>query len=234
MQRDLPSIFDGDTGTIVRFEVRDGAVIRDLATAAVECYLEDEDGNSLGMCPGFVTQAKSTGLVDIMLKGSMTDYYGAGENVVVIPKFYYAQAPAGGPATNVLLNSSFDTYTGGTGVADNWTQGGTLGPMVFEVRQDDPAPPTIFGKCQRLYTPTTGSTAYIAPTALPSISLAAGDWVSGAMWTRAKLDAGANIINYLAGGGYFIRLLPGGSDSVYNYLIQGDRDWKYETVTLRC
>lgn len=231
--KNLPAIYDGDTNPILRFRLMNGGTPVDASSMAVELKIQDAaTGTTLCTRPGVPVSPKSDGYVDVWLKGLETDWEGAGRDLLIVPKFYMALDANGAAATNVLLNPSFDTGAGT--VATDWVSGGTLGPTVYELRQDDPAPPVIFGKCQRIYTPTAGSTAYLTQSVTPSMTLVAGDYVSGGMWTRAKLDTGADVTNYGIGGGYFIRLLPGGSDSWYNYLTEGDRDWTFERIEGRC
>lgn len=231
--RDLAATWDGDQGPIYRVRLRNGSAYRDLASAAVAFYIEDQDGTAIATRPGVPApgQAKSDGYVDLMMRGKETDWDGAGKELYAIPMVYYAEAPDRTPATNLLVNPSFDTGAGT--VADNWTQAGTLGPAVYDVRQDDPAPPVIFGKCQRCYVPSAGSTAYLHPTVLPSITISPGDYVSGGVWLRAKLDAGASITNYGAGGGYFLRIFPAQPEQASNFLVSGDTDWRFETISAR-
>lgn len=227
--RELNPVWDGDQGPIIRFEAAGvDASAFDTSTMAISVQIGTEADGLIATVPGILVAAKASGKIDVLLPARPFDADGAGTRFILKPTVYLAVAPGGGPATNLLANSSFDTYTGGTGVADSWVQGGTLGPMVYDVRDNDPAPSSIFGKCQRAYVTTAGSTAYLNQQL--SVTINAGDSYSGGLWTRAKLDAGASITNYLSGGGYFIRLNDG-VDSTYNYLIQGDRDWTHERIT---
>ena len=225
--RDLHAIWDGDQGPVFRFRLRDGSGYRDLSSAAVECYIADSSGTSIGMRPGVVISPKTDGHVDVLMRGKETDWDGLGKDLYLVPRVYYATAADGTAATNLLLNPSFDTGAGT--VADNWTQLGTLGSTVFALVSDDPAPPVIFGKAQRCYVPSAGSSAYLNQQVTSTI--AAGDYISTGVWVRAKLDSGAALQGE---PGYKIEVSNSGIEKTTTYIAAGTCDWTFYRAELKC
>jgi hypothetical protein len=200
-----------------------------MSSAAVAFYIETADGAAVATRPGYVISPKSDGYVDVMMRGIETDWDGAGKErdpLYVIPMIYYAQAPDRTPAVNLLTNPSFDTYTGGTGVADGWTQSGTLGTMVFDVGEDDPAPPTIFGKRQRVFE-SIGGTSNAFITQAPSFSLVPGDSLSGGVWVRVHANAGAS----MAGTEHYLRVNGGRPEVATTFFPTVASDWAFVRAT---
>jgi hypothetical protein len=218
--KDLKPIQDGDQGPIYRFTLKDGGVVSDRSSGAAAYHILDSTGTILATRPAHIIQAKANGQIDLLLKGLETDWEGQGKDLILLPLIYYAEAPGGGPATNLLVNPSFDT---GSTVADNWVQAGTLGGMIYEVRQDDPAPPVIFGKCQRSLSPAGGgSTAYIKQN--PAVTVAKGDPFSFGVWHRAYAVAGSSI----AGAEYYADAYTVfATDEVKVAFASGDLDWHF-------
>lgn len=222
--RSLPEILDGDQA-VYRFPLMDGASVRDLASAAAVFCIEDEDGNAIATRPCYIIGAKASGEVDVMLKGMETDWDGLGKNLDVSVRCYYAQAPDRTPAVNLLANPSFDTGAGT--VADSWNVGSTLGDMVYEIRQDDPAPPVIFGKCQRSYA-AIGSTTTAYLTQSPAGAIVAGDYFSCGVWYRASVAAGGSVV----GSEHYMTLL-GGANVLKTNLPATATDWTFVYATKR-
>jgi len=220
--RRLPPVWDGDQGPIMRFPVRDGANLRDLATATVEVYIENaQDGTRIGMRPGYIVGTKASGAVDVMLKGAETDWGGLGAEIVLIPRFYYAQtmAAAGAPATNLLANASFDTDGNADGVADSWSLQGAK-TATWAVGTDDPAPPVIYGAYQAVTHAALTDPDYIQQVLAPT--LAPGDVLSVGCWHRSYGGAGEAASN---GHALFFHL--GATANSYAQLRVGDNDWYF-------
>ena len=220
--RALHPIYDGDQGPGYRFHLDLGSGF-DLTNAAVVCYLTDSAGTNIASRPGVIYGAKSDRYVDILMRGKETDWDGAGKELFLIPRVYKAMASDRTAATNLLVNPSFDTGVGT--VADSWTQGGTLSDMLYELKQDDPAPPVIFGKAQRSYATVGGATTAFLSQA-PSVTLVPGDVVSGGVWYRAKVDTGGSV----AGAEHYVQVHTG-AELVQTAFPAADSDWTFVTAT---
>lgn len=221
--REFDPIWDGAQGPIFRFSVRDVAGVRDMATAAVELYVEDDDGNPLGMRPGVVISPKVNGEVNVMLKGSETDFAGLGDRLVLVPKFYYATSLAGLPATNLLANPSFDAATGTppARLPDGWTLVGAR-TATWDNYANDPAPPAIFGTFQLVKHATVSEPDYIQQVL--SLSAAAGDVLSVGCWHRCHSGAGE-----AANDDHALKFHLGLNADTIQRLRVGSNDW-YFTV----
>lgn len=226
MIREINPYWDGDSGPIIRFEAAGvDASAFDTSTMALACQIGTEADGLIATVPGILVSAKAGGKIDMMLPARPFDADGVGTRFILKPIVYLAVAPGGGPATNWLTNPSFDDYTGGTGVADGWTQGATLDTMVYEVRDNDPAPSTIFGKCQRSMCPVgSASTAYLTQSL--TMNTVAGDWVSGGVWYRAYLLSGAVV----QGTEHYIQIFGGNPDETQTTLPTTDTDWTFLRV----
>lgn len=220
-------IYDRATGPIYRFAMNTDGAAKDLSNAAFEIYTFDETGAQIGRRPGRIVSPKLTsGFVDLTFDAPDTDRDGAGGAVTLKARAYYADLNDGsGPAPNLLANPSFDT---GTTVATSWTQNGSLGPMVYEVRDDDPWPPVIFGKCQRSFVPIGGgSSAYLIQS--PVTSAVPGDWMSGGVWVRSHPTVGAVVF----GGGHYVELNGGRPEQVRTDIPTTPFGWRFLTVESR-
>lgn len=221
--KELNPVLDGDQGPIIRFTLNDVSGARDMSTAAVEVYIEDNNRNLLGIRPGVIvskTDATLKGKVDVLLKGKETDWDGLGKDIVLVPKIYYAQAMDGvTPATNLLLNPSFDTDTNADGIPDSWGLQGTK-TATWSIGTDDPAPPVI--SVARLLTKhaTTSEPDYIQQALTPTV--AAGDVFSVGCWHRSSGGAGeAQNDNHAI----FFRL-GSNSNSFVRFRV-GENDWYF-------
>lgn len=219
--RDLQPIFDGAQGSVRRFTLKDAAAeLHDLSTMAVQIKVRDAvTRTTIATLPGICLGTKADGIVDVYIKGRETDWDGAGRELILIPKFYFATAPDRTPATNILANPSFDTGAGT--VADSWTVGSVLGDMIYSINQDDPAPPVIFGKCQRSYA-AIGSTTTAYLTQSPAGAVVAGDYFSCGVWYRASVAAGGSVV----GSEHYMTLLGGANVLKTNFPV-GDTDWTF-------
>lgn len=225
--RERTPSFDGDQGAIRRYTIRDGAV-RDLSSAAVEVYYETEKGVSLGMVPGVIVGVKSGGKIDVMLRGRETDFDGLGGTIVEIPKVYYATAPDGTPAVNLLTNPSFDTdTTPANGIADGWSTfgGGPLG--TYAVYASDSAPPTIFGNFQLInHNVLTDPDNFYQGVVSATVT---GDEVSAGVWVRGDLIT----IGDQSNARLQIQALGGATDFFNLNLPGGTFEWAFKTLTGR-
>lgn len=210
--------FDGDNGPVYRFPVRDGDDLRDMATAACECYLFDRDGVSYGTRPGVIISPKSSGTVDVMLAGREADFGGSPVPLWAVLKMYYATAPNRTPATNVLLNASFDTATGTSPsrIADNWSQSSSGG--TFDNSDNDAAPSSIFGTNQSVTNPT-GNFLFQDVAATPAL----GDRWSFGCWVRGSGISGVeDDFNSIAMSG-----IGGVQEDIVVRLPVGEFDWRF-------
>lgn len=220
MSRPLREIWNGEQGPVYRFRLRDGAGVRDMATAAVEFYIEDQDGASYGMRPGVIAGARADGTVDLQLRGRESDWPSTPKDLFVIPKLYYATAPDGTPAVNALLNPSFDTASGTnpTRIATSWSQSGSGG--VFDNYANDPAPSVIYGAGTfQLVNNPTGNYLFQNVAATPSI----GDIWSFGCWVRGSAISGSqDDFNSIAMSG-----IGGTQEDIVVRLPVGEFDWRF-------
>jgi hypothetical protein len=181
--KDLPALYDGDTGPIYRFKFKDGASVMDLSSIAVEFYVYDSAGNFLVRRAGLPVSPKSGGQIDLMLLGRETDWDGAGATLVLKPKIYAAVSPTGAAATNLLVNPSFDLATGTVParLPDSWTLVGAR-TATWDNYANDAWPPSIFGTFQLCNHAALTDPDYIQQQ--PAISLAIGDRLSVGVWHR--------------------------------------------------
>ncbi len=225
MSRELAPIWEG-AHPVYRFRIRDGLGWRDMASAAVEVYIEDADtGASLGMRPGVIISPKVDGYVDIVLRGKETDFGGLGGRIALIPRIYYATGLDGTPAANLLLNPSFDTDSvAPTGIADNWSLIGAQ-TAVWAVYANDSAPPSIFGNFQLVGHPSTSDPDYIQQS-FSGQSIAVGDQYSSGVWHRTDGIGGT------LGDTHAIFFRTGANaNSIVRFKV-GSNDWYFSTGTL--
>lgn len=225
--REPEIIYDRATGPIYRFTLPTDGLAKDLSNAAFEIYTFDENGVQIGRRPGRIVSPKATsGFVDLTFDAPDTDRDGAGGAVTLKCRAHYAVLNDGSDAApNLLANASFDT---GTVIATSWTQNGTLGPMIYEVRDDDPWPPVIFGKCQRSFVPIGGgSSAYLIQS--PVTSATPGMWMSGGVWVRSHPNVGATVF----GGGHYVELNGGRPEQVRMDIPTTPFGWRFFTVESR-
>lgn len=218
--KNIPAISDGDTSPVLRFRLMDGGTAIDAASMAVELKIKDATtGTTICTRPGVPVSPKTDGYVDVWMKGMETDWDGAGRTLLIVPKFYMALDANGAAATNLLANSSFDTGAGS--VADSWTLGAAQGDMAYSLNQDDPAPPVIFGKCQRSYA-AIGSTSLTFISQSPAGAVAAGDYFSCGVWYRASVATGGSVV----GSEHYMTLL-GGANVLKTNFPASNTDWTF-------
>jgi hypothetical protein len=221
--RDLDPVYDGEPGPIRRFQLDDGGSPVDLNMAAVEIYVYDKEDNFIARRVGVPVSPKTDGYVDLMFLGREIDWDGAGKELVLRPKIYAAIDPNGDPATNVLLNSSFDTDSNADGVPDNWSLQG-VSAATWQVRTDDPYPSVIFGGALRTFHGSLGQSDYIQQSA--NVTLAAGDPLSVGCWHRVTGTTQSEGDQHAI---FFRRNL--GANSYARFRATA-RDWYFVTGTL--
>lgn len=223
---ELKGVRDGDQGPVYRFTIKDGGAVRDTSSVAVEFKIEDQDGAVVSTRPGVLVSPKSGGQVDLYLRGKETDWDGAGKVLILKPKLYYATAPAGTPATNLLLNPSFDTdTTPADGTADSWAFDDTF-TGTKSVASDGPAPGVVFGNYQQIdHNVLTDLGNYYQ---IVSIASVAGDKYSGGFWHRVH-DAtqAANDLH-----GFEVHTVPAQTTNPTVRLRVGTSDWYFMSHTI--
>lgn len=176
-------VWDGDQGPIFERVIVDAGAPRDFATAAVEMYIEDEDGLFIARRPCVIQTPKSAGKLRVFWRGLETDWDGGGKTLILKPRFYYATALDGTPATNLLVNPSLDAATGASParLPDSWTLVGAR-TATWDNFATDAAPPSIFGTVQAVSHAGLSDPDYIQQTL--AVSLGAGDTLSVGCWHR--------------------------------------------------
>lgn len=221
--------FDGDQGPIWAFELRDenGAIL-DNSSVAVEFRITDEVGTVLGIRPGVRQSPSSSGLIFVYPKGLEMDNAGAGRILICHPKIYMAKALDGvSVATNLLVNSSFDTdTTPANGIADNWTVGGAQA-ATYAIVNDEPFPAAIFGSCQRIKHAGFADSDTLQQN--PAVTINAGDRLSVGVWTRHSGTPGAAKNN-----SHSLTFRPnGGSNQILQFEVT-EKDWYFVTGSVVC
>lgn len=224
----LIDVYDGASGPVPVFAMEDdnGAPL-DTTFCAMELRITDVDGVTIATLPGIPKAPRDSGLMYVYLKGKECDFGGNGGRIYAHPKIYTAVADDDTLAPNILLTTSFDADTNLDGIADDWTHAGGVGG-VFDVGLDEPSPSVIYGKRQSVLQPGAGATDYLTQTR--PLAVVAGDHVSGWVWHRAALAAGASVI----GAGYYLEIPAiGGIGPLRSNFPVGNRDWSLVTVSGR-
>lgn len=217
--KDLEPIQDGDHGPVLQLSLKDQGVVRDLSTMAVEVKIEDENKVLVATVPAVIESPKSAGIVSIYLPGRTTDWEGLGKSLLLTPKYYLATDKSGNPATNLLVNPSFDTdTTPANGLADGWSNnvGG-----VYTVEAAGQAPPSIFGNTQKVVI-VSGVGIDAVDQAVTSACVA-GDKYGFGVWYRVSGVSGAKDNNNA------YKIVPDTSP-VDDALVQfevGTHDWSF-------
>lgn len=227
MSTDLYSNFDGATGSVYRFQLRDESGIRNMASAAVEIEIFDHDGVQWGTLPGVIIGAKADGTVDLQMKGRESDWNGSPKDLYAVPKVYYATAPDGTPAVNLLLNPSFDAATGASParLPDSWTLTGTR-TATWDNHANEAVPPVIYaaGTFQSVVHATTSEPDYISQS--PAVTLAVGDPLSVGCWHRMRQAIEAKNDNH----GIFFRAGTEANTIIRFEVVESD--WYFKTGTV--
>jgi hypothetical protein len=223
--KDLTPIWDGETGSVYRFQLRDGATIVDQAACAVEFYVYDEAGTFLSRRAGVPVSPKSGGYVDLSLLGREIDWMGE-KNLILKPKIYMAVSPTGSPASNLLLTPSFDTDGDADGIADNWALQGAK-TATWALTSDDTFPPVLFGSAQRVKHAGLADPDFVQQA--PAVTLAVGDRLSAGVWARHTGTAGAGKSN---GHALFFKRNAGTSTFVQFEVTERDWYFVYGSLTV--
>jgi len=221
--KDLSPIWNGETGQVYRFQLKDSGAVLDTSACAVEFYVYDDAGTLLTRRAGIPVSPKSGGLVDLSLLGREIDWP-AEKHLILKPKIYVAVSPTGAVATNLLSTPSFDTDGDANGIADNWSLQGAL-TATWALVTDDPYPPVIFGSAQRVKHAGLADPDYIQQN--PAVTLAVGDRLSAGVWARHTGTAGAAASDTHA---LFFRR-NGGSNTYVRFQVT-ERDWYFVQGTL--
>lgn len=222
---ELPSTWDGATGPVYRFTLKDDGATVDAASAAVEYYVYDEAGTLVSRRPGRLVSPKSGGQVDLQLLGRDVDWAGLGKNLVIKPKLYLATTPDGAAATNLLLNPSFDSATGTSPnrVPDSWTVVGTPA-ATYDNHNNFQWPPTIFGTAQYVKHATTADTDYFEQGA--AITAVAGDRLSAGIWHRTMPPTGSGDLSK-----HVLNIRYGALAGASATFPVGAEEWKFYTAS---
>lgn len=225
--RELQPFYDGDTGPIYPFRLKDSTGLVDLSAIAVEMYVYDESGTFIARRAGLPVSPKANGVLNLMLLGRECDWDGVGRNLIVKPKIYGAISPTGTWATNLLVNPSFDAATGTNParLPDNWTLVGAR-TAVWDNYSNDPWPPAISGTFQLVNHASLADPDYIQQQ--PAVSMNPGDRLSVGCWHRIL-----GIPGHAAGGvknnnhGLFFR--HGAQANTVAQFEIATRDWYFVT-----
>lgn len=225
--KNLPEIWDGDDWPIYPFRFRDDINVTDMSLVAVEFYIYDRDGTFLARRPGTVVDPKSSGVVNLMLLSRDTDWDGYGRTLIIKPKVYMALSAAGGPAVNLLQNSSFDDATGSlpARIATGWTRVGVQ-TATWDNYRWDPWPPAIFGNFQLV---THGSISPLEPDYIqqePSVIINPGDRLSVGCWHRVDGDI-ANAVGGAKNDNQAIFYRCGSQTNSHVQLEASTADWYF-------
>lgn len=221
--KDLEPIFDGDHGPIIQMTLKDQGILRDTTAMAIEVKIEDGNKQLITTVPAILESPKANGIVTIYLPGKATDWSGLGANLLLTPKYYMATDAIGNPATNLLLNPSFDVDANVNGIADSWTLTGAQTAQ-WSVIGTDVAPPVIFGLVQRTEHATTSEPDFLSQTA--AVSLVAGDRISAGVWHRTDGTGGS------AGNTHALLLRPGAqADTAFQFRV-GTNEWYFTYGTV--
>lgn len=235
----LGTWWDGDTWPVARMALKDSGIAKNSTDLAVEFFIRD--GSTLiARRPGVMVSPKSSGLIDLYLRGIETNWDGAGKELTVYPKLYIpvVRLFTGGKwetqqAVNLLTNPSFDTASGSnpSRIATGWSVIGGQTSEIFDNYSNDTIPEVIGGGGSfQLVNP--GGTSVSSLEQQVSQSVAAGDYVSAGVWVRATgLVSAAN-------SNWALRLLTSGGVDNTTMQFEGGAagglgygfDWRFVTV----
>lgn len=226
--RNAEAMWDGDQGPIFERVIMDGDSPRDFASAAAEMWIEDEDGNLVARRAAVVSSTKASGKVRVYFRGLETDWDGLGRNLILKPRYYYATAPDGTPATNLLSNASFDVdATPADGIADGWLVVGSSAGITFAIAANDPAPPSIFGNFQSV-SHAGAATGFLAQS-VTSPATAVGETWSFGSWVRGSAVSGS----VDASNAVVMESVGGTAESASFQLPVGEWDWTFANGSLK-
>lgn len=229
---------DGDNYPVLRIpmidEDTDGTPVpRDLTNAAVEFQILDENGAVIVTRPGRILTPKSDGFVECFFAGRETDFSGSGGARFLVPVLWIPTKD-GLPATNLLSNSGFDTYSGTTPTrfADDWSLVGAQTSEQFDCQATGPKPPIVFegGYYQEVAAGATPAT-YLEQQYVPSPSIGAGAYVSFGCWVRSSIQG---YDPQVASDDWSIGMaFTNAADDTYTQCAAPESNWRFVRVERR-